>query len=53
MANCVMCALELDPAKKTFEQRLVDDDSFCVKCWTEIMVNDYDSDVDYNLQVVQ
>lgn len=53
MANCAMCSLEIDALKKTFEQRLVDDESFCVKCWTDIMTGDYDSDVDYNLQVAQ
>ena len=53
MTNCAMCSLELDPLKKTFEQKLVDDESFCVKCWTDIMSSDYDSDIDYNLQLAQ
>lgn len=44
MAICVMCFEEFDPSKTTFEQRLIDDSSFCVKCWTEIMNAEYDSD---------
>ena len=49
MANCVMCLEEFDSSKITFEQRLVDDVSFCGKCWTEIMSEEYDSDLDFNL----
>ena len=45
--HCVSCNSSFDQAGRTFEQRLVDDDSFCSKCWTEIMDAEYDSDVAY------
>jgi hypothetical protein len=44
-----MCCEEFDSLQITFEQRLVDDDSFCMKCWTDIMDREYDSDFDINL----
>jgi hypothetical protein len=47
--NCVMCSAEFDPSETTFEQRLVDDSSFCKRCWTDIMTMEYDGD--YVLQV--
>jgi hypothetical protein len=49
MGNCVMCFEEFDLSKITFEQRLVDDSSFCTRCWTDIMSGEYDSDLDFNL----
>jgi hypothetical protein len=49
MTTCVMCAEEFDSLEITFEQRLVNDDSFCVKCWTDIMDGEYESDFDFNL----
>lgn len=49
MANCVMCLAEVDSSGITFEQRLVEDDSFCGKCWTDIMKGEYDSDLEFDL----
>ncbi len=44
-----MCLDEFDPSDVTFEQRLVEDDSFCKRCWTEIMKDEYDSDLEFSL----
>ncbi|HEX7033251.1 MAG TPA: hypothetical protein VF172_09650 [Nitrososphaera sp.] len=53
MANCcVMCLYEFDPSDVTFEQRLVEDDSFCRRCWTEIMKGEYDNDLEFSLMEV-
>jgi len=49
MAVCVMCSEEFDPSDVTFEQRLISDDSFCRKCWTDIMDREYDGEFDINL----
>jgi hypothetical protein len=49
MAICVMCSEGFDSSATTFEQRLVNDDSFCMRCWTDIMNGEYDSDFDFNL----
>ena len=49
MAICVVCSEEFDSLKMTFEQRLIDDTSFCMKCWTEIMDGDYETDLDFDL----
>lgn len=46
---CVMCLDEFDPSDITFEQRLVRDDSFCKRCWTEIMKGEYDNDLEFSL----
>jgi len=48
-SSCVMCLDEFDPSDVTFEQRLVEDDSFCKRCWTEIMKDEYDSDLEFSL----
>ena len=42
--TCVMCSSEFDSSDTTFEQRLVDDTSFCIKCWMDIMTSEYDGD---------
>jgi hypothetical protein len=44
-----MCSEQFDPLRITFEQRLVGDASFCMKCWTDIMNGEYDGDFDINL----
>lgn len=52
MTSCVMCLQEFDPSNTTFEQRLVKDESFCKKCWTGIMNEGYDSDLEFNLMEI-
>lgn len=52
MVNCVMCLDEFDPSDVTFEQRLIEDCSFCKRCWTEIMKDEYDSDFEFGLMEV-
>jgi hypothetical protein len=47
-----MCLEEFDLSDITFEQRLVQDDSFCKKCWTGIMNEGYDSDLEFNLMEI-
>jgi hypothetical protein len=36
-SSCILCEQEFDYNFTTFEQRLILDSDFCVKCWDEIM----------------
>lgn len=37
MQNCVMCNHPYDLHRITLEQKLVQDNEFCTRCWTELM----------------
>jgi len=43
MSNCVLCHKPYDAANSILEQRLVADSVFCNMCFTEFMVEEYDS----------
>lgn len=45
--NCVTCSQPIDFLSLSFEQRIIDDQDFCRRCFDEIMTGSYDSDVDY------
>lgn len=45
---CVCCSSKLDANQPTFEQRLIEDRSFCPRCFAEIMNDtEYASDMRY------
>lgn len=37
MQVCVMCNHPYDLQTLTLEQKLVEDNDFCTRCWTELM----------------
>ena len=39
---CVLCHQKYSTETISFEQRLVDDKDFCIKCWNEIMGAEYE-----------
>jgi len=49
---CVMCSLSFEPNERIFEQRLIDDSDFCLRCFKEILNADYnESDLDLTVTV--
>jgi hypothetical protein len=36
-AICIVCNNQFDSNKLTFDQRLIGDKEFCVRCWSDIM----------------
>jgi hypothetical protein len=49
---CVQCGHPIDHTNLTFEQRLIDDKDFCIRCWNEIM-NDNTDEVKIVLPVIR
>ena len=46
--TCVCCSRSIDKQLLIFEQRLIDDESFCPHCFSDIVNNvEYSSDVRY------
>jgi hypothetical protein len=48
-----MCQHDFEASDTTFEQRLIDDTSFCSRCFKDIMNDKYDDELTYNLSTVK
>lgn len=44
VSHCVQCHRQLEEKILSFEQRLVEADQWCEKCWSEMMI---DADLSY------
>jgi hypothetical protein len=40
--QCVNCSSTIDSGALSFEQKLIDDEDFCRRCWDDIMNGSYD-----------
>lgn len=40
--KCVNCSNSIDQLSLSFEQKLIDDEDFCRRCWDDIMNGSYD-----------
>lgn len=40
--ECVNCSNGIDRGLLSFEQKLIDDEDFCRRCWDDIMNSSYD-----------
>jgi hypothetical protein len=42
MRKCVECSEPINPNSLSFEQKLIEDQDWCGKCWARIMTDSFD-----------
>jgi len=53
MPICIMCQFDFEPTDSIFEQRLIEDTSFCSRCFKDILSESYDESLAFNLSKIR